>query len=63
MDRMVQVFGTTDTIYFLLTVQDAPELIERVLQSEQDLSTKRNAFMMLCNHSQDRAVTYLQAQV
>ena len=32
------------------------------LQSEQDLSTQRNAFQMLCNHAQDRAVNYLLAQ-
>ncbi len=31
---------------------DAPELIEKLLQSEQDLSTKRNAFMFLCNYAQ-----------
>jgi len=43
--------------------QDAPDLIEKVLNSEQDLSTKRNAFLMLCNHAQDRAVHYLLSQV
>ena len=32
------------------------------LQSEQDLSTQRNAFQMLCNHAQARAVNYLLAQ-
>lgn len=40
-------------------VQDAPETIEKVLRSEQDLSTKRNAFAMLANHAQDRAVRFL----
>lgn len=44
-------------------LQDAPELIEKVLTSEQDLSTKRNAFQMLCNHAQDRAVHYLLSQI
>ena len=44
-------------------LQDAPDLIEKVLNSEQDLSTKRNAFLMLCNHAQDRAVHYLLSQV
>ena len=44
-------------------LQDAPDLIEKVLTSEQDLSTKRNAFLMLCNHAQDRAVHYLLSQV
>jgi hypothetical protein len=33
-----------------------------VLQSEQDLSTKRNAFQMLCNHAQDLATNYLLSQ-
>ncbi|KAK9833410.1 hypothetical protein WJX81_002667 [Elliptochloris bilobata] len=46
-----------------LLLQDAPELIEKVLQSEQDLSTKRNAFQMLCNHAQDLATNYLLSQV
>ena len=35
----------------------------QVLLAEQDLSTKRNAFQMLCNHSQSRAVSYLLNQV
>jgi len=42
-----------------LLLQDAPETIEKVLRSEQDLSTRRNAFSMLANHAQDRAVRYL----
>ncbi|CAL8470680.1 g10222 [Coccomyxa elongata] len=46
-----------------LLLVDAPELIEKVLQSEQDLSTKRNAFQMLCNHAQPLAVNYLLSQV
>ena len=33
-----------------------------MLQSEQDLSTKRNAFQMLCNHAQDLATNYLLSQ-
>lgn len=35
----------------------------QVLQGEQDLSTKRNAFMMLCQHDRPRAVNYLLTQV
>ena len=35
----------------------------QVLQTEQDLSTKRNAFQMLCNHAQSLAVNYLLSQV
>nr|BAC87706.1 coatomer subunit beta [Botryococcus braunii] len=42
-----------------LLLVDAPELIEKVLQTEQDLSTKRNAFQFLCNHAQDLAVNWL----
>ena len=42
-----------------LLVPDAPELIEKLLQSEQDLSTRRNAFKMLCANDQERAVKYL----
>ncbi|EFJ07199.1 hypothetical protein SELMODRAFT_448563 [Selaginella moellendorffii] len=38
---------------------DAPELIEKILGKEQDLSAKRNAFLMLCNCAQDRAVSFL----
>jgi coatomer subunit beta len=42
-----------------LLLQDAPETIDKVLRSEQDMSTKRNAFAMLANHAQDKAVRYL----
>jgi coatomer subunit beta len=42
-----------------LMLQDAPEMIEKFLQQEQDTSGKRNAFAMLANHAQDRAVRYL----
>ncbi|KAK9924016.1 hypothetical protein M0R45_032406 [Rubus argutus] len=38
---------------------DAPEIIDRFLASEQDPSSKRNAFLMLFNCAQDRAVSYL----
>ena len=50
-------------LFVLCPVQDAPEMIEKVLTGEQDLSTKRNAFQFLCNHAQERAVTYLLSQV
>lgn len=36
-------------------MHDCPQ----VLQTEQDLSTKRNAFQFLCNHAQDLAVNWL----
>ncbi|PON81512.1 Coatomer beta subunit [Trema orientale] len=38
---------------------DAPEIVEKFLSAEQDLSSKRNAFLMLFNCAQDRAVSYL----
>jgi hypothetical protein len=52
-----------DAIYKLpkgeLLLQDAPEAIEKFLQHEQDLSSKRNAFTMLVNHAHERAIRYL----
>ncbi len=42
-----------------LCAQDAADTIEKVLRTEQDLSTKRNAFIMLSQHAQDRAARYL----
>ncbi|KAG6488141.1 coatomer subunit beta-1-like [Zingiber officinale] len=41
---------------------DAPELIEKALSSEQDLSARRNAFLMLASCAQPRAVAYLLSQ-
>ncbi|KAH6555339.1 hypothetical protein KP509_1Z263900 [Ceratopteris richardii] len=38
---------------------DAPELIEKTLASEQDLSARRNAFLMLFTCAQDRAINFL----
>ncbi|CAL5361034.1 unnamed protein product [Camellia sinensis] len=40
-------------------LDNAPDLIEKVLLTEQDQSAKRNAFLMLFNSAQDRAVNYL----
>ena len=34
-----------------------------MLQNEQDLSTKRNAFQFLANHAEERAVAYLLDQI
>ncbi|CAK7354178.1 unnamed protein product [Dovyalis caffra] len=42
---------------------DAPEMIEKVLSTEQDQSAKRNAFLMLFNCDQDRATNYLLTNV
>ena len=54
MDRIYQLPGGD------IMLQDAPETIERFLSGgESDLSTRRNAFLMLYNNAQDRAVSYL----
>ncbi|KAE8731642.1 Coatomer subunit beta-1 [Hibiscus syriacus] len=42
---------------------DAPEMIEKVLSTEQDASAKRNAFLMLFTCAQDRAINYLLTHV
>ena len=42
---------------------DAPEMIEKALSTEQDQSSKRNAFLMLFNCAQDRAISYLLTHV
>ncbi|CAM8986370.1 unnamed protein product [Rhodiola kirilowii] len=41
----------------------APELIEKVLSTEQDASAKRNAFLMLFNCDQERAICYLFSNI
>ncbi|KAI5703002.1 hypothetical protein M8J75_006605 [Diaphorina citri] len=49
------------TIYknFEFLIPDAPELVATFLEGEQDMSCKRNAFVMLLHADQDRALTYL----
>ncbi|XP_040577770.2 coatomer subunit beta isoform X2 [Lepeophtheirus salmonis] len=51
------------TIYksFDFLIPDAPELIANFLEGEQDMSCKRNAFMMLIHADQDRALAYLSS--
>lgn len=44
-------------------LDSAPEIVEKFLSSEQDLSSKRNAFLMLFSCAQDRAVNYLFTHV
>ncbi|XAR49801.1 hypothetical protein NMG60_11003943 [Bertholletia excelsa] len=44
-------------------LDNAPDLIEKMLSTEQDPSAKRNAFLMLFNSAQDRAVNYLFTHV
>lgn len=49
------------TIYrnFEFLIPDAPELVATLLETEQDMSCKRNAFLMLLHADQDRALSYL----
>lgn len=49
------------TIYrnFDQLIPDAPELIASFLEREQDMSCKRNAFIMLIHTDQERALSYL----
>ncbi|CAH1975588.1 unnamed protein product [Acanthoscelides obtectus] len=49
------------TIYknFEFLIPDAPELISNFLEGEQDMSCKRNAFLMLLHADQDTALSYL----
>jgi len=42
-----------------LLLADAPDLVERFLATEQDVSAKRNAFLFLAAHAPDRAARYL----
>jgi hypothetical protein len=46
---------------FNFLIPDAPELIANFLEREQDMSCKRNAFMMLIHADQDRALNYLSS--
>ncbi len=48
---------------FEFLIPDAPELVEEVLAQEGDLAAKRNAFIMLCQSDQDRAVNYLNSNI
>jgi len=49
------------TIYknFEFLIPDAPELVANFLEGEQDMSCKRNAFLMLLHADQERALSYL----
>jgi len=42
-------------------IPDAPELVHNFLEGEQDMSCKRNAFMMLIHADQERALDYLSS--
>lgn len=51
------------TIYknFDFLIPDAPEVVANFLEAEQDMSCKRNAFMMLIHVDQERALAYLSS--
>ncbi|XP_053600601.1 coatomer subunit beta [Plodia interpunctella] len=53
------------TIYrnFEFLIPDAPELVASFLESEQDMSCKRNAFLMLLHAEQQRALDFLAARL
>lgn len=38
---------------------DAPEVVANFLETEQDMSCKRNAFLMLLHADQEKALSYL----
>lgn len=44
-------------------LDSAPEIIEKFLSTEQDPSSKRNAFLMLFSCAQDRAINYLFSNI
>mmetsp|Transcript_9402 Transcript_9402/g.34487 ORF Transcript_9402/g.34487 Transcript_9402/m.34487 type:complete len:953 (-) Transcript_9402:274-3132(-) len=46
-----------------ILLQDAPEEIEKFLQNESDLSARRNAFLMLFQCAQERALNYMLANL
>lgn len=53
------------TIYrnFEFLIPDAPELVANFLETEQDMSCKRNAFLMLLHADQERALSYLSSRL
>ncbi|XP_078053455.1 coatomer subunit beta [Augochlora pura] len=46
---------------FEFLIPDAPELIAKYLEGEQDMSCRRNAFLMLLHADQNKALAYLAA--
>lgn len=44
-------------------LDSAPEIVEKFLSTEQDPSSKRNAFLMLFSCAQDRAINYLLSNI
>jgi len=56
-NAVLAIFAIYNSFDFLIS--DAPELIYNYLEGEQDASCKRNAFIMLTQVDQPRAVEYL----
>ncbi|KAH9633916.1 hypothetical protein HF086_009729 [Spodoptera exigua] len=48
---------------FEFLIPDAPELVANFLETEQDMSCKRNAFLMLLHADQERALSYLSSRL
>ncbi|XP_022117722.2 coatomer subunit beta [Pieris rapae] len=48
---------------FEFLIPDAPELVANFLEGEQDMSCKRNAFLMLLHADQERALSYLSSRL
>lgn len=48
---------------FEFLIPDAPEVIGSFLESEQDMSCKRNAFLMLLHADQETALAYLSQRL
>ncbi|KAK7293957.1 hypothetical protein RJT34_16840 [Clitoria ternatea] len=44
-------------------LDSAPEIVDKFLSTEQDPSSKRNAFLMLFSCAQDRAINYLFSNI
>ena len=64
-DFLIKWYSTIRFFFFFcgrnfdFLIPDAPELISHFLEGEQDMSCKRNAFMMLIHADQERALSYL----
>lgn len=46
---------------FDFLIPDAPEIVATLLEVEQDMATRRNAFLMLLQVDQKRALDYLSS--
>lgn len=60
-NAVLAIFNIFKNFDFL--IPDAPELIGSYLEGEQDMSCRRNAFMMLIHADQERALNYLSSCV